>query len=294
MSVKTIIIAVVAVLVIALALDAIYVVDQRQRAIVLRFGEVVSGPDGESPGLHFKMPIADKVNFFDGRVLTLDNTPETYYTREEKPLIVDWFAKWRIMEPRLYYTSTLGDEESLKGKLGERVSDGLRNQIGRRDMHEVISGERDELMQELTNELSQVMMTEFGVTVIDIRVKKIDLPEEVSNDVYARMRQARQVEAQQYRSAGTEQKLAIEADAERQAIVIESEARRDAERIRGDGDAESARIYAEAYGQDPEFYEFYRSINAYVTVFEDGQSLLVLDPSSDFFQYLKGGSNDGQ
>jgi len=163
----------------------------------------------------------------------------------------------------------------------------MRNQFGVRDMHEVISGQRDQLMQELTAELNLIMQDDMGVEVIDVRVKKIELPQEVSSNVFTRMNSEREIEAKQYRATGEELALGIRADAERQVVVIEAEAYREAEQIRGDGDAASARIYAEAYGRDPEFYEFYRSINAYASVFQGKDDMLVIDPSSDFFKYLK-------
>ncbi len=291
-SVRTIVIIVVLVLAGALALDAFFIVDERKRAILLRFGDVKSDEEGEKPGFHLKFPISDQVKYFDARVLTMDTPPQRYYTSEKKPLIVDSFVKWRVQNPKLYYTATSGEEETANRRLQDRVNEGLRNQIGRREMYEVISGERDELMQELTNELDQAMSERFGITVIDVRVKRIDLPDEVSAAVYDRMNSEREIEAKQYRASGREQALIIEADAERQKIVIEAEAYRDAEQIRGDGDASAAKTYADAYGADREFYEFYRSINAYVTVFEDGQSLLVLDPSSEFWKYLKSDSGN--
>ncbi len=286
-SVKTIVIIVVLVILGALLLDAFYIVDERQRAIVLRFGELTSAEGGEQPGLHFKLPIADAVEYFDARVLTMDTPPQRYYTSEKKPLIVDSFVKWRVGDPPLYYTATSGEEETANSRLQDRVNEGLRNQIGRRTMHDVISGERDELMQELTNDLNQVMLAEFGISVLDVRVKKIDLPPEVSAAVFERMNSERAIEARQYRAGGTEIARGITATADRESVVIEAEAYKESEQIRGDGDAEAARIYADAYNQDPDFYEFYRSINAYRTVFSDGNSLLVLDPSSEFFKYLK-------
>ena len=292
MSVRNIVIVVVVLLLGALALDAFYIVDERQRAILLRFGEVKSSEEGEQPGLHFKIPLADQVKYFDARVLTKDATPESYLTIEQKPLIVDWFAKWRVNNPRVYYTATSGIEDTASARLQARVNQGLRDQIGRRTMHEVISGERDQLMQELTNNLNVTMTEEFGISIIDVRVKRIDLPDEVSSAVFERMNSEREVEARQYRATGNEQAIGIRAAAEREVTVIGAEAQRDAERIRGDGDAQATKIYAEAYGQDAEFYEFYRSINAYVTVFEDGRSLLVLDPSSEFFKYLKSDTGD--
>lgn len=292
MSVKNIIIVAVVLLAGALLLNSFYIVDERQRAILLRFGEVQSPDEGELPGLHFKFPLADEVKYFDARVLSKDAAPERYLTIEQKPLIVDWFAKWRVEHPRAYYTATSGIEETANARLQARVSQGLRDQIGKRYMHDVISGKRDQLMLELTNDLNTVMMDEFGISVIDIRVKRIDLPDEVSSAVFDRMNSEREVEARQFRATGTEQAIGIRADADRQVTVIGAEAQRDAERIRGDGDAMATQIYADAYGQDKEFYEFYRSINAYVTVFEAGNSLMVLDPSSEFFKFMKSDSGD--
>jgi membrane protease subunit HflC len=232
------------------------------------------------------MPIAESVNKADGRVLTLDSTSETYFTVEKKPLIVDSFAKWRIADVLRYYEATRFDERVGQRVLQERINEGLRNQISRRDMHEVVSGERDQLMQDLKSQLNKVMAEAAGIEVIDVRVKRIDLPPDVSNSVYDRMNSERQIEARQYRATGRELALGIRADAERQTVVIEAEAYRQAEQTRGDGDASSASIYADAFNQDPEFYQFYRSINAYVNIFKDKGDLLILDPKSEFFKYL--------
>ena len=279
-------VALVLVLVIAFgAFNAVYRVQETERAILLRFGAVETAD--VPPGLHFKLPFAEEVKKFDGRVLTMDSPPERYYTLEKKPLIVDSFAKWRVADVQKYYTATSGDEARATRILTERVDEGLRNQISRRDMHEVVSGERDQLMEELTATLDQVMRQAAGVQVIDVRVKRIDLPTEVSEDVFKRMRSERQIEAQRFRAQGKELAAGIRADAERQTIVIEAEAYRDSERIRGDGDAQSAAIYANAFNKDPDFYEFYRSINAYTKVFSNRGDMMVVDPSSEFFKFLK-------
>lgn len=264
--------------------SSIYVVHETERAILLRFG-AVSQADVE-PGIHFKLPVAEEVKKADGRVLTLDSPAETYFTLEKKPLIVDSFVKWRITNVSDYYRATSFDERRGERVLQERVNEGLRNQISRRDMHEVVSGERDQLMLELLTDLNAVMGEALGIEVVDVRVKKIDLPQDVSTSVYDRMNSEREIEARQYRAQGEEMALGIRADAERQTVVIEAEAYREAEQTRGDGDAKSANIYASAYNKDPEFYEFYRSINAYATVFGDKTDMLVLDPSSEFFKYL--------
>ncbi|MBK80588.1 MAG: HflC protein [Gammaproteobacteria bacterium] len=285
MNLRNLIVIVIAVVIVSLAMDSVYTVHETERAILLRFG-AVSEADVE-PGIHFKMPIAEQINKADGRVLTLDSTAETYFTLEKKPLIVDSFAKWRINNVLRYYEATRFDERIGERILQERINEGLRNEISRRDMHEVVSGERDELMDNLTAELNRVMAQAAGIEVIDVRVKRIDLPTEVSTAVYDRMNSERQIEARQYRATGRELALGIRADAERQTVVIEAQAYRQAEQIRGDGDAQSAAIYADAFNKDPDFYQFYRSINAYTNVFKDKSDFLVLDPNSEFFKYLE-------
>jgi len=284
MTLRNLIIIVIAVVLVSLGMNSVYTVHETERAILLRFG-AVSEADVE-PGLHFKMPIAEAINKADGRVLTLDSTAETYFTLEKKPLIVDSFAKWRITDVLRYYEATRFDERIGERILQERINEGLRNEISRRDMHEVVSGERDELMDNLTAELNRVMLEAAGIEVIDVRVKRIDLPTEVSTAVYDRMNSERQIEARQYRATGRELALGIRADAERQTVVIEAQAYRQAEQIRGDGDAESANVYASAFNKDPDFYQFYRSINAYTNVFKDKGDMLILDPKSEFFKYL--------
>ena len=292
MNVKTIVVVVVLILLGVLALDSFFVVDARQRAIQKRFGEVVEHKQ-ELTGLNFKIPLVDEVQFFDGRILTLDTREDRYLSIEQKPLIVDSFVKWRIFDTKKYYEATQGIEENAQSRLTARVDEGLRNQIGSRTMLDVVSGDaRDELMSELTNNLDNILQDELGIRVIDVRVKQIDLPPEVASQVYERMRSERKIEADRFRAQGREQKLTIEADADKQRVVIRAEAQRLSEQTRGEGDSEATRIYAEAYSQDPEFYEFYRSINAYVNVFKNGNSVLVLDPSSEFFKYLKSGMGE--
>ena len=281
---NTIILVLLALVVLGVS-SSVYTVHETERAILLRFGAVRVAD--VQPGLHFKLPIAETVKKFDARVLTHDTTPETYYTLEKKPLIVDSFVKYRINDVLDYYRATSGGELLAQRLLSQRVSEGLRNQVGRRDMHEVISGERDQLMQEITADLNREMLANFGVEVIDVRVKRIDLPPEVSAKVYERMNSEREIEARQYRATGQELSLGVRADAERQTVVIEAEAYRESEQIRGEGDAQAAAIYAAAYNKDPEFYEFYRSINAYTKVFGSKDDVMVIDPNSEFFKYLK-------
>jgi membrane protease subunit HflC len=281
---RNLIIGIVGILLVLLAVDGVYTVQQTERAILLRFGAVERAD--VSPGLHFKWPIAEAVKIADARVLTVDSQPERYFTLEKKPLIVDSFAKWRIVDVPTYYTATSFDERRAERLLAERVNEGLRNHISRRDMHEVVSGERDQFMQELTGELDEKMRPGFGIEVIDVRVKRIDLPPQVSTAVYDRMNSERQILARQFRATGREMALGIRADADRQSVVIAAEAYREAEETRGAGDASAASIYADAFNRDPAFFGFYRRINAYNRVFENDGNLLVLDPKSDFFTYF--------
>ncbi|HSX84031.1 MAG TPA: protease modulator HflC [Cellvibrio sp.] len=278
-----------ALLVIVVALivgsSSFYIVTEYERAVVLRFGRLVNAD--VPPGLHFKIPFADKVRKFDGRMLTADMRPESFFTVENKRLIVDSYIKWRVKNVETYYKATGGDETVAAERLAQRVADGLRNQFGRRTLHEVVSGKRDELMSELTFNLNAVSEGLLGLEVIDIRVKRIDLPPDVSDSVFARMAADREKEAREYRSKGKEQAEVIRADADRQRAVLEANAYRDAERLRGDGDANAAAIYAEAYNKDAEFYSFVRSLNAYSATFDGKDDLLVVDPGSDFFRFLK-------
>ena len=285
MSVKTIVISVLVILIVAFGFDAIYIVHERERALLLRFGAVQTA-DLE-PGLHFKIPIADEVKRFDGRILTVDTPSDRFFTLEKKPLNVDAFVKWRVANVADYYTASSGIEDNARRVIQDRLNEGLRNQIGRRDMHEVVSGARDKLMQELTASLNEAMNAELGVEVIDVRVKQIDLPLEVSETVFNRMNSERDIEARQYRALGQENAVGTRADADREAIVVEAEAYKEAQQIRGDGDAEAIRIYAEAYGQNRDFYVFYRLMESYKSSIADPSTLLVMEPTADYFKYLK-------
>jgi len=287
MPTKTLLFVVLVLLGVGLFNQTAYRVLETEKAILLEFGNLVDA--SIEPGLHFKLPVAEEVKKFDARVLTLDSKGETYYTIEKKPLIVDSFVKWRVADIEKFYTGTSFDERRAERLLQERTNEGLRNQISRRDMGEVISGQRDELMNDLRKDLDRVMRESVGVEVVDVRVKKIDLPSEVSSTVYERMNSEREIEARQYRAEGQEKALAIRAKADRDAVVLEAEAYRESEQLRGDGDAKAANVYASAYNKNPEFYSFYRSINAYSEVFNNKSDLLVLDPSSDFFKYLQSG-----
>ena len=273
------------VVLLAVVSNSLYVVNERERAVLLKFGEVVS-TDIE-PGLHFKIPIVNDVRRFESRLITLDSSPQRYLTAEKKALIVDSFVKWRVADAGKYYTATGGDEFSANSLLASRVDNGLRNKFGERTVYEVVSGERDALMAEITKELDDIALNELGIHVLDVRVKGIDLPPEVSNAVYSRMSTEREREARDHRSRGRELAEGIEADADRQNTVIEANAYREAQQIRGEGDAVAAEIYANAFNQDQEFYTFYRSIAAYKSSFAGKEDLLVIDPESEFFRYLK-------
>ena len=267
-----------------LASSSLFVVKETERAIMLQFGEVVQFDI--QPGLHVKVPFVNTVRIFDARVLTLDARPQRYLTLDKKALIVDSFVKWRIDDVAVYYTSTSGDEFTAAKLLASRVDTGLRNQFGERTLTEVVSGERDELMAELLEELNQLVKTEFGIEVVDVRVKRIDLPQEVSESVYGRMRTERESEAREIRSKGKEFAEGKRADADRQETVIEANAYRDAELVRGDGDAKAAAIYAKAFNKDPEFYSFYRSLDAYRKTFGASGDVMLLEPDSEFFKYM--------
>jgi membrane protease subunit HflC len=267
------------------ASSSLFVVKETDRAIMLKFGEVVRFDI--QPGLHFKIPFVNTVRLFDARVLTLDARPQRYLTLEKKALIVDSFVKWRIKNVAIYYTATSGDEFTAAKLLASRVDTGLRNQFGQRTLTEVVSGERDELMIELREELNQVVMDDMGIEVVDVRVKRIDLPQEVSESVYGRMRTEREREARELRSKGKELAEGIRADADRQETIIEANAYRDSELVRGDGDATAAATYAAAFNQDPEFYSFYRSLDAYRKTFGNGSNVMLIEPDSEFFKYMK-------
>lgn len=272
------------VVLIVIGANTFYIVNEYERAVVLRFGAMVN--PNVDPGLHVKFPLADKVRIFDGRILTADAQAESFYTVENKRLIVDSYAKWQIKDVETYYKATGGNEAVADARLASRIADGLRNQVGRRTLHEVVSGERDALMAELTTSLNTVALDQLGVELIDIRVKRIDLPEDVSQSVFDRMATAREEEAREYRATGREQAEVIRADADRQRAVLIANAYRDAELLRGEGDATAAATFAEAYGKDPDFYAFVRSLNAYRSAFSSKDDLMVVDPSSDFFRFL--------
>lgn len=274
-------------LVLLLVANSLFVVKETERAVMLQFGELVNA-DIE-PGLHVKIPWVNTVRKFDARIQTEDSTSERFLTLEQKALEVDSYAKWRIVDVGQFYVSTRGNVATAGALLAERINDGLRDQIGARTLIEVVSGERDQLMIALTEELNETTASDIGIEVIDVRVKRIDLPDDVRSSVYERMITERNREAQELRSRGEELAIGIRADADRQAVIFEAEAYRDAERIRGEGDAEATGIYASAFNRDTEFFAFVRSLNAYRETFSSKNDVLLLDPDSDYFKYLKDG-----
>jgi len=264
--------------------QSIFVVSEKERAVKLRFGEIVEAD--VRPGLHFKLPIINTIRKFDARILTLDAAPQSYLTSEKKALTVDSFVKWRVSDVVKYFTTTGGDEERLRRLLIQRVDAGLRNEFGTRTVKEVVSGQRDELMDKLATHLNLIAKDELGVEVIDLRVKKIDLPPEVSESVFNRMRTERERLAKELRAQGNEVAEKIRATADKDKTIILASAYREAEEIKGSGDAEATSTYANAYSKDPEFYDFTRSLKAYESTFESKSDILLINPDSDFFKYL--------
>jgi modulator of FtsH protease HflC len=280
--------AVVLALIVAMSM---FVVDQRQNAIVFRLGEVISIK--RDPGLYFKVPLLDNVRLFDVRILTIDTPePERFLTSEKKNVLVDLFVKWRITDVRNYYTSVGGDESRAQTRLLQTINDGLRAEFGNRTVHDVVSGERDKIMDLMRNKANEDAV-KIGVEVLDVRLKRVDLPQEVSESVYRRMEAERKRVANELRSTGGAESEKIRADADRQREVILAEAYRDAQRIKGDGDAKASANYARAYEINPEFYAFYRSLEAYRASFRNKSDILVLEPNSEFFRYLKSGGKIG-
>jgi len=265
---------------------SLFTVAQRQHALVFQLGEVKD--QISDPGLHFKIPLIQNVRYFDKRILTLDTTePERFITSEKKNVLVDLFVKWRIIDPKLYYISVGGDETRAKTRLEQTVNAGLREEFGKRTVHEVVSGERDRIMDDMRIK-ADLDARKIGVQIVDVRLKRVDLPSEVSESVYRRMEAERKRVANELRSQGGAEAEKIKADADKQREVIVAEAYRQAQIVKGEGDAKASAIYAQAFGQSPEFYAFYRSLEAYRNSFKSKSDVMVVEPSSDFFKYLKG------
>ena len=266
------------------AISSLFIVDERQLAIKFQLGEIVES-DYE-PGLHVKAPWPiNNVRKFDKRVLTLDTRPERFLTGEKKNVEVDFFVKWRIKDPAKYYTSFMGDERQAGLRLLQIVNNGLQLEFDQRTIKQVVSDDRSVMMTDLTTK-ANAETAPFGVEVVDVRIKRIELPAEVSNSVYARMRAERERIAKEHRAEGQEAAKGIQAIADRQRTVILAEARRDAEILHGEGDARATEIYADAYGKNQEYYEFYRSMTAYREALANSQDVLVLEPDSEFFKYF--------
>ena len=274
-----------ALIVVLVVLSSVYIIPETHRGVLLRFGELIE-TDIEA-GIHFKVPVIDQVREFDVRVLTTDLPSRQYLTIEKKPLDVDSYIAWKIRDVDQFYRATGGDEYRASSLLLSRVDNGLRDEFGVRTMVEGVSGQRDELMNTLTKRVNETAKKEFGIEVVDIRVKAIEFPGQVSQNVFRRMATEREKLAQEFRSRGNELAEGIRADADRQRTVILAEAFAKAEEMRGEGDAEAARIYAEAYGSNSEFYTFYRSLEAYQNTFADKGDIMVIDAESDFLKYLK-------
>jgi len=274
-----------ALIVVLVVSSSVYVIPETHRGVLLRFGELVES--NLQPGLHFKVPVIDQVREFDVRVLTMDLPSRQYLTVEKKPLDVDSYVAWQISDVDTFYRATGGSEFSAQSLLASRVDNGLRNEFGVRTMHEVVSGQRDELMHTLRDQVNETSVSEFGIRVLDIRVKAIELPQQVSENVYRRMATEREKLAQEFRSRGREAAEGIRADADRQRTVILAEAYAKSEQLRGEGDREAAQIYADAYTRDKEFYSFFRSLNAYQKAFADRNDVLVIDSDSEFLRFLR-------
>jgi membrane protease subunit HflC len=271
---------------------SLFTVDQRQYAIVFQLGEIKEVI--REPGLNLKWPLIQNVRFFDRRILTLDSAePERFLTAEKKPVLVDSFVKWRIDDVKKFYISVSGDETIAKTRLSQTVNAGLREEFGKRTVHDVVSGARDKIVADVQKK-ADADMRAIGVEIIDVRLKRVDLPAEVSEAVYRRMETERKRVANELRSQGAAEAEKIKADADRQREVIVAEAYRDAQKIKGEGDARAASIYGQAFGQNPEFYAFYRSLEAYRGSFRNKSDLLVIEPNSDFFKYLKSAGRGGK
>ena len=282
---------IVAVLVVVAGL-CLFTVDQRQYALIFQLGEVKQVVT--EPGLNFKWPLIQNVRFFDRRILTLDSPdPERFITSEKKNVLVDSYVKWRIVDPKLYYISVGGDESRARTRLSQTVNASLREEFGKRTVHDVVSGERDKIMDDMREKADQDAR-KIGVQIVDVRLKRVELPQEVSESVYRRMEAERKRVANELRSQGAAEAEKIRADADRQREVLVAEAYRDAQKIKGEGDAKAAAIYGQAFGQNPEFFAFYRSMEAYRSTFKSKSDVMVLEPNSDFFKYMKNVGRSGK
>ena len=278
-------VAAVLIALILIASSMLFTVDQRQNAIVFQFGEVKEVHT--KPGLKFKWPLIQNVRLFDMRILAYDDAePLRFLTQGNRPVLVDSFIRWRIVDVKQYYISVQGSESEATRRLRQTISGALRDEFGGRTVHDVVSGEREAVMGRVRDKADQDLRR-IGVEIVDVRLKRVDLPQEVSESVYRRMEAERKRIANEQRSTGAAESERIRADADRQREVILAEAYRDAQRVKGEGDARSAAIYARAFSENAEFYAFYRSMEAYRATFRGRSDLLLLEPNSDFFRYLR-------
>jgi len=276
-------------LVLFVANGTLYTITETERGVLMQFGEVID-PDLK-PGLHVKLPIIHEVRKFDSRTQVSDSERTEYLTKESKFLIVDAYVMWRVDNVQRYFTNTGGDPAKAELLLMPRVKDGLKNKVSERTVHEVVSGQRDALMTDLTREVNALALKEFGIKVVDVRVKRVDFPTSTSESIYNRMRTEREREAREHRSQGTEIAETIKAEADREQRVLLAEAYRKAETLRGEGDALATSISAKAFGKDAEFYKFYRSLQAYRASFSKPTDVMVLKSDSEFLRYMKGPGN---
>lgn len=291
MSNKSFFSSLIALFVIFVIANSVYIINEKERGILLQLGDIQV--DDLEPGLHFKFPFVNTVRKFEGRVMNLDIRKERFFTAEDQFLEVDSYVQWRIDNPGTYYQATSGGQQAVAmNVLSNRVNDGLRSEFAQRTQGEVVSGERDEFTEIIRNRVNEVALTQLGIEVVDVRVKGIDLPEDVSENVFRQIRTEREKEAQERRSRGREEAEKIRANADRQKVIIAANAYKEAEAIRGEGDATAARVYADAYNRDQEFYSFVRSLRAYEDTFAAGNDMMLIEPDSDFFRYLN--AQDGK
>jgi membrane protease subunit HflC len=276
---------VAALVVLLLASMSTYTVDQRKAAIRFQLGEVIA--IDSKPGLYFLVPFLQNVRLFDTRIQTMESRdPERFLTSENRNVLVDWFVKWRVNDVRQYYVSVHGDPAQAEARLAQTVNDALRAEFAKRTVHDVVSGERDKIMSTVAKKVDEDAR-QIGASVVDVRLKRVDFVPEISADVYRRMESERKRVANELRATGQAEGEKIKADADRQRQVIIADAYRDAQRVKGEGDAQASRVYAEAFGKNPEFYSFYRSLEAYRQGLRGKSDVLVLDPTSDFFKYFR-------
>ncbi|GAB5379558.1 MAG: protease modulator HflC [Aliiglaciecola sp.] len=276
--------------------SSLFVVPEGEKAIVIQFGKVERDTEGLTtvfdPGLHFKWPLIDRVVTLDARIQTLDDPADRFVTAEKKDLIVDSYVKWRIKDFATYYLSTGGNKLQAEALLKQKVNNGLRSEFGTRTISQIVSGERSELMDEAMNQASS-SSDELGIAIVDVRVKQINLPQEVSNSIFQRMRAEREAVAREHRSEGREQAEVIKANIDAKVTVMLADAERNLRKIKGEGEAQAAQIYAETYSQDPQFYAFLRSMDAYKASFDNKQDVLIVAPDSDFFRFMKDSAGSG-